>query len=232
MLVIVTGGTKGIGRAIAEIFAEHGNQVVLCSRNGKEAATACEEIMEKHEHALVVSMEADLSKKEEVMAFGKFCLEKGVPDVLVNNAGTYLPGNVLNEEDGTLEKLIETNLYSAYYLSRVIGAAMKNEGRGHIFNISSIAGLKAYENGGSYSISKFAMNGLSANLRHELMDFGVKVTNVLPGAVFTDSWAGFDNSNSRLMEAGDIAKAVYAATRLSAQAVVEKIILRPQKGDL
>jgi short-subunit dehydrogenase len=96
----------------------------------------------------------------------------------------------------------------------------------------SIASLHAYPNGGSYSISKFALMGLTKNLREELKPFHIKVTGVYPGAVLSDSWAGFDNTSKRIMEAEDIAAMIVAASKLSPQAVVEDIILRPQLGDL
>ena len=109
---------------------------------------------------------------------------------------------------------------------------MVQNGGGHIFNICSIAALQAYAGGGSYSISKFALNGFSQNLRHELKDHKIKITTVFPGAVFTDSWGDFDNSSGRIMEAEDIASMILACTKLSPQAVPEEIILRPQLGDL
>ena len=104
--------------------------------------------------------------------------------------------------------------------------------RGHIFNICSIAALRAYDGGGIYSISKFALNGFSQNLRHEMKPHGIKVTAVFPGAVLTDSWGDFDNANKRIMEATDISKMIFAASTLSPQAVVEEITIRPQLGDL
>ena len=103
---------------------------------------------------------------------------------------------------------------------------------GHIFNMCSIASLAAYTNGGSYSISKFALLGFSKNLREELKVHHIKVTAVYPGAVMTDSWSGFDNSNNRIMVAEDVSKMILAASKLSPQAVVEDIILRPLLGDL
>jgi short-subunit dehydrogenase len=103
---------------------------------------------------------------------------------------------------------------------------------GHIFNICSIASLNAYEQGGAYSISKFALLGFSKNLRLELKDQGIKVTAVCPGAVFTNSWAGSGVDPKRIMESSDIAKMVYTASQLSPQAVVEDIVMRPQLGDL
>jgi short-subunit dehydrogenase len=109
---------------------------------------------------------------------------------------------------------------------------MLKKGRGHIFNICSIASLNAYENGGSYSISKFALLGFSKNLRLELKDKGIKVTAVCPGAVYTNSWAGSGVDPQRIMEANDIAEMIYAATQLSPQAVVEDIVMRPLLGDL
>jgi NADP-dependent 3-hydroxy acid dehydrogenase YdfG len=105
-------------------------------------------------------------------------------------------------------------------------------GSGHIINICSIAGQRPYAHGGAYSISKFALDGFSQNLREELKPAGVKVTTVYPGAVLTDSWGDFDNSNHRIMEASDIAKLVYQATQLSVAACVEQIVVRPRLGDL
>ena len=134
-----------------------------------------------------------------------------------------MPGSVYNEAEGLLETMIETNLYSAYHLTRTLVPTMIAARTGHIFNICSIASLHAYPNGGSYSISKFALMGLTKNLREELKPFHIKVTGVYPGAVLSDSWAGFDNTSKRIMEAEDIAAMIVAASKLSPQAVVEDI---------
>ena len=104
--------------------------------------------------------------------------------------------------------------------------------KGHIFNICSIASLHAYKNGGAYSISKHALLGFSRNLREELKPYNIKVSAVMPGAAYTASWEGAGVDPSRLMEAADIAVMIEAASRLSPQACVEEIILRPQLGDL
>jgi short-subunit dehydrogenase len=104
--------------------------------------------------------------------------------------------------------------------------------KGHIFNICSIASLNAYANGGSYSISKFALLGFSKNLREELKPKGIKVTAVCPGATLSASWDGFDIDPARIMEVNDIAKMIYTAAHLSPMAVVEDIVMRPQLGDL
>jgi short-subunit dehydrogenase len=232
MNIVITGAARGIGKAIAEKFAHEGNTLFLCARNKETLEETAASLQKQFPTCIVHNMVADLSLKNNADAFANFCLQKDVPDVLINNAGGFTPGNILEEPDGSLEEMISNNLYSTYYLTRKLAPQMVKNGSGHIFNICSIASLQAYSNGGSYSISKFAMNGFSQNLRHELKPTGVKVTTVFPGAVFTDSWAGFDNSTHRIMEASDIASMILACTKLSSAAVPEEIVLRPQLGDL
>lgn len=232
MNVIITGSSKGIGKAIAIKFAAAGYDILLCARDNSLLQSTSKEIQEQFPNIKVHYKKADLSKKAQVFEFAEWCLGIGVPDILVNNAGTYLPGNCIDEPEGNLELLMETNLYSAYHLTRMLLPHIKAKGKGHIFNICSVASLHAYEGGGGYSISKFALNGFSRNLRHELMKDGIKVTAIFPGAVFTDTWVGFDNSNARIMEADDIADMVVAASKLSPQANVEEILIKPVLGDL
>jgi short-subunit dehydrogenase len=232
MNVIVTGASRGIGKSIALLFAEAGHNLVLNARNADRLEQAATEIRKAFPAIDVHVYAANLAQREEVRSFGNFCLEKGSPDVLVNNAGVYVAGNCIDEQEGSLETMMNSNLFSAYHLTRALAPAMMKNRQGHIFNICSVASLQAYPGGGGYSISKFALNGFSQNLRQELMPFGIKVTGVFPGAVFTDSWTDFDNSDQRIMEAHDIAKMIVACTQLSSQAVVEEITLRPLLGDL
>jgi short-subunit dehydrogenase len=232
MNVIITGSSKGIGKAIAEIFAANGCNLFLCSRGEALLYKTMEELMTKYPAVTIKARPADLSKKEEAIGFANWCLSFAIPDILVNNAGLFQPGSVYNEPDGLLESQMATNLYSAYHVSRRVLPGMMKRGSGHIFNMCSIASLRAYENGGAYSISKFAMYGFSKNLREEMKPHGIKVTAIHPGAVLTDSWGDYDNSAKRIMEAEDIAKMVYAASRLSVAACVEDIVIRPQLGDL
>src|SRR5690606_29865142 len=149
------------------------------------------------------------------------------PDVLVNNAGSFIAGSVHNEPEGALETLMQVNLYSAYHLTRRLLPARMERKSGHIFNICSLASLPAYPNGGAYSITKFALAGFSRNLREEMKPYGIKVTAVYPGAAYTDSWAGSGIDPKRMMEAKDVADMVYTAAYLSPQACVEEIVLRP-----
>jgi len=238
MNAIVTGSTKGIGRAIAEKLVIKGANVAICARHKDDLQETIASLQTLNPSVRIFGQSRDLSKKEDTQLFGHDVLNAfGSVDLLVNNAGQFIPGELCTEEDGILEKLMAINLYSAYHLTRIIAAAMKsnNEGngsKGHIVNISSVAALKAYDRGGSYSISKYAMEGFSKNLREELKPHFIKVTTINPGATMSDSWSGSNIEPSRIMKPQDIADIIWMLYNLSPQTVVEEIVLRPQLGDL
>lgn len=232
MNVVVTGASRGLGKAIAEIFASHGYDLYLTSFSEVKLYKAMEDIQTRFPAITVKASPFDLSKKENAIDFGNWVLSHITPDVLVNNAGNFLPGSVHNEKDGFLKEMIETNLYSAYHLTRTLLPAMMKKKSGHIFNMCSIASLQAYDNGGAYSISKTALYSFSKNLREEMKPHGIKVTAVIPGAAYTDSWAASGLDKKRFMEAEDIAKMIFAASQLSATACVEEILMRPVPGDI
>jgi short-subunit dehydrogenase len=232
MNIVITGASKGIGFAIAKKFASHGHHLFLTSKTPADLLKAVEELKQLFPSSTIEGIHADLSNEGQVHCFTEWCLLHTKPDILVNNAGYFLPGKIAEEAPGTLEAQLNANLLSAYYTTKDLLPAMLEKGKGHIFNICSIASLDAYENGGSYSISKFALLGFSKNLRLELKDKGIKVTAVCPGAVYTNSWKGSGVDPKRIMESADIADMIYAASQLSPQAVVEDIVMRPQLGDL
>lgn len=230
-LIVVTGGTKGIGKAVIQKFAGHGFDIITCARKQQDL----EELKQEVENigVQVFIRQADLSEKEEVKKFAAFVksLNRKI-DVLVNNTGYFIPGQVHNEPEGTLEGMIDTNLYSAYYLTRYLIGSMIHEKDGYIFNMCSIASIMAYPNGGAYTVSKFALLGLTKVLREEMKPYGIRVTAVLPGATLTASWEGVDLPAERFMKAADVADAMFSAFALSKQSVVEEILIRPQLGDL
>ena len=232
-VAVITGGTKGIGRAIIYKFASHGFDIITCSRNDEELRGLKNEVENSFQEISVLTMCMDLSKKAEVNDFGKYVKANSRHiDILVNNTGVFLPGMISDEPDGALEMMINTNLYSAYHLTRGLLPQMMDDKDGHIFNICSVASIMPYANGGSYSISKYAMLGMTKVLREEMKAYGIRVTAVLPGATFTASWEGVDLPESRFMKAEDVADAVFSAYSLSKNSVVEEILIRPQKGDI
>jgi short-subunit dehydrogenase len=232
MLAVITGASRGMGKAMALKFAKAGYDLLLCSRTMTTLETTRGIILKAAPERQVHLFAADLSIKEEVQKFADYCNSFGTADILINNAGTYTPGNCIDEADNAMEKIMDLNFYSAYHLTRMLLPKMMERKSGHIFNMCSIASLRAYRGGGSYGVSKYALLGFTKNIRLELTNFGIKVTAVFPGAVLTDSWGDFDNSENRIMVVDDIADMIFAASQLSPQAVVEDIVIRPQLGDM
>ncbi|MGR3811490.1 SDR family oxidoreductase [Jiulongibacter sp. NS-SX5] len=231
-IAVVTGATKGIGRAIALKFASEGFDLILTSRTELALKELKEEIETSFQTQCHI-IACDLSQKSEVNKFTTFIAKQSKTiDVLVNNTGTFVQGALMTEDDGALEHQMNTNLYSAYYTTRGLIGELKAAERAHIFNICSIASLQAYPGSGSYSITKFALLGFSKSLREELKPDGIKVTSLMPGATYTSSWEGVDLPESRFMSSEDVADTVWAAYSLSPSALIEEIVMRPLEGDI
>jgi short-subunit dehydrogenase len=230
--ILVTGGTKGIGRAIIERFALEGFDVFTCSRNLDDLKDLEKDFVSRYPKQKIFIKNVDMSVKEEIEEFTDEVKKNAIPDVIVNNAGVFFPGSIHTEPEGNFELMMMTNMFSAYYLTRAFTSELIEKKSGYIFSIGSIAGLTAYANGGSYAISKWAMLGFTKCLRQELKDYNIKVTSVLPGATYTASWEGVDLPVERFMKSEDVAEAVWGAYNLSPFSVVEEIVIRPQLGDL
>ncbi len=231
-LVVITGATKGIGRAIAERFANAKFDLAICARNQNDLNRVKQKIESAHNVSVHVKS-TDTSVKKQVGDFSRFVLDLNQPiTVLVNNAGHFIAGATMEEPDGSLESMIEGNVYSAYNTTRGLIDHMKQNKSGHIFNMCSIASIKAYPNGGSYAISKFALLGFSKVLREELKEHNIRVTAILPGATKTSSWDGVDLPDSRFIKPEDVAEVIYNAYSISDRSVVEEVIIRPQLGDI
>jgi short-subunit dehydrogenase len=232
-LIVVTGGSQGIGRAILSKFAAEGFDVATCARHAADLEVLKMQIEKLNPGVTVFFRQADMSVPAEAKDFGEFVLSLERPvNVLVNNAGYFVPGEISTEAEGNLESMINANLYSAYHLTRVLVPQMKSLKSGHIFNMCSIASIQAYKNGGSYAISKFALLGFSKCLREELKNHRIRVTAVIPGATKTRSWAGAGLPDERFIRPDDVAQAVLSAYLMSVNSVVEEIIIRPQEGDI
>ncbi|WP_026464856.1 SDR family NAD(P)-dependent oxidoreductase [Adhaeribacter aquaticus] len=231
--ILVTGGTKGIGRAIIERFAADGFHIITCARKEADLKALKLEIEQKYTFSKVFYQATDVSDKLSLESFIRYVRSLNVKvDVLVNNAGLYVPGKITEEDSTTLQYMVETNLYSAYYITKGFVGDMIKRKSGHIFMLCSTASIIPYANGGSYCISKFALYGMTKVLREELKDHQVKVTAVLPGATFTASWEGVDLPLDRFMRSEDVASAISNAYYMSPNSVVEEILIRPQLGDI
>lgn len=232
MNILITGATKGIGRAIAEKFAEHGAGLAVCARTGKDV-TRLKDSLLKNFNADVIAVTCDMADKGQVKAFAAQVKKRWKKlDVLVNNAGIFLPGRVTDNKEAGMEQIMEANFYSAYFITREVLPLMLPHRSGHIFNMCSVASIRAYQQGGLYAISKHALLGFSRTLREELKEKGIRVTTLLPGATYTPSWLSSGLPEQRFMDVKDVARIVWDIYSLSERTVVEDILMRPMLGDI
>lgn len=227
MLAVITGATKGIGKAIALKFAEEGFDLAINARSESGLKAFESELKNRFPKIKILAMVTDMSVREDVKRFSDAVKATwNQLDVLINNAGVFLPSTITDGPEEDFVRMMDTNLYSCYYATRDLLPMMP---KGHIFNIASIASIMPYS---TYSVSKFAMLGFSKVLREEVKNKGIRVTAVMPGATYTDSWAGTTLPEERFMPAEDIAETIFSAWKLSPRTVIEEIILRPQLGDI
>ena len=232
MKVVITGASQGLGKCMAEHFAKDGHDLFLCSRNMDKLQAWQSKLMSDY-GVQITSFNVDLSIEEEVKKFAAQILAATDHiDILINNAGSYEPGSTYNEPEGQLTRAINIHLFAAYHLTRALIPGMIKRKKGHIFNMCSIAALKAYDNGGAYSISKWALTGYTKNLREEMKPYNIKVSMIHPGATYTPSWEQSGIEETRFMKPEDVAQMVLTSCKLSDQACVEEIIMRPQLGDI
>lgn len=226
MKAVITGSTKGIGRAIAIKFAQNGYDLVLVARGLDELEKFRKELIPYGNTVFIQA--ADCSIKEEVYAFlNSTAINFEDVTVLVNNVGTFLPGSLLDEDDETFEKQQYLNVNASYYISKFFGKKMRSAKRGHIFNICSVASKAPVKNGGSYSVTKAAMLSLNHVLRQELAPHNVKVTAFLPGSTKTSSWKGTTIPDEKFVQPEDIAETLFTILNLSKGVNVDEVLITP-----
>ncbi|MFD2147962.1 SDR family oxidoreductase [Mucilaginibacter antarcticus] len=230
---IITGATKGMGRAIAAAFAQQGISLAINSRNAAELAAFKAELMQINPAIKVFTAVADGSNKEQLLQFATEAQQNlGVINIIVNNLGIYAYSKILDDEAGLFEKMISTNLMPSYLLYRHFGKSMIAAGEGHIFNICSVASLNPVVEAGSYSVTKAALLSLNNVMRLELQPHGVKVTAIIPGSTLTDSWKGQEVDKDTMVLPEDIASAIVNVLNMSKGANVDQLIIKPAGGQL
>ena len=231
-IAVITGSSRGIGLAVAEKFAMQGFDIVIHGRNQKELNAVANNIQTRFQ-VKVTGVAADLSSKDECSSFVRdvIALHSSI-DVLVNNAGVFLPGTLMEESDDQMEKQMSTNFFSAYFITKGLWTVLKKNERSHIINMCSIASITAYDAGGGYAVTKHALHGFTKSLRKEGIPFGIRVTSIMPGATYTDSWSSADLPQSRFMTTSDVANTVWNAWEINEHTVMEEVIIRPIEGDI
>lgn len=230
--VIVTGASQGIGAAIALEFASRGaKHIALVARNAELLKTVSDKCVQRGSEASTHVCDLTIHEQvEDTMA--SVLGSVGKPDVLVNNAGAFTPGSLLETSIEQFRSQIDVNLTSAFSVTRSILGEMQDNGSGHIFFIASVASIRGYPGGVAYCAAKHGMLGLARAVRAETLEKGIRITTVMPGATRTASWDGTDFPDARFIPPEDVAASVCDVYRLSDRTVVEEIVLRPQLGDI
>ena len=237
-IAIITGATAGIGRATSITLARNNFDVVITGRRAEKLDSVEEEIRSKTD-ADVLALSFDIRDQEAVKkACGKLTGKWASVDVLVNNAG--LAAGLSQIHEGSVddwEQMIDTNIKGLLYITRLITPGMVERCSGHIINIGSIAGKEAYENGNVYNASKFAVDGLTQAMRIDLVDYGIKVTAINPGAAETEfslvRFKGDQDQADKVYEgftplyAEDIAETILFAVTRPPHVNIDELLIMP-----
>jgi 3-oxoacyl-[acyl-carrier protein] reductase len=226
----VTGGTRGIGRAIAEWLLRKGAYVAICARSGESVEQAVTELSPL---GRVFGVPADVTSVEQVARFfHAIDVEFGGLDILVNNAGAGVFHKVADMTPEEWHKSIDLNLNGPFYCSREALARFRNRGGGFIVNISSLAGKNAFSGGAAYNAAKFGLNGFSEALMLDHRHDNVRVATIMPGSVNTDFSGGpSDRSGdtSWMIAPEDVAEVVGMVLSLPARTMVSRVEMRPAR---
>ena len=225
---IVTGGTRGIGRAIANTLVTAGATVVITGRNHEDLAGTVSHL---NLDGTATGYVCDVRDYEQVRStFEKIATEFGGVDILVNNAGIgiFAPVESMDVED--FRAVLETNVFGVFYCCHEAIPLMKQRGGGYIINISSLAGANAHPKMAAYNASKFGLNGFSEALMQEVRHDGIKVSYIMPGSVNTE-FGGDEPSNEKSwqLQPDDVARVVINLLQYPDRSLPSRVEIRPSK---
>lgn len=226
-VAIVTGGSRGIGLAIAEKLAEMGCEIVITARKREELEKAAQGI--RNNGGTCEGVAGDVSSLNDVQQLAeKIGNRRKKLQIVVNNAGIGAFSSPLHETDPeTWDKIINTNLRGVYYMIRAFAPVLIANGGGDIVNISSLAGKNALPNGATYSASKWGLNGLSYSIAEELRAHNIRVTVVCPGSVNTDLSPHTGKNVTKMLQPADVAHVVAMVVTQAPQSFASEVLLRP-----
>jgi NAD(P)-dependent dehydrogenase (short-subunit alcohol dehydrogenase family) len=226
-VAIVTGGTRGIGRAIAERLAREGARVAICGRRQKSVDEALAGLSPLGEEAF--GMVADVSKLDEVRDFiSKVERKFGAVHILINNAGSGTFRSVADLTPEEWERMIGLNLSGVYYCCHEILPIFRKNPGGDVINISSLAGKNAFAGGAGYNASKFGLNGFSEAMMLDHRQEGVRVSYIMPGSVDTE-FGGGDTGADWKIAPEDIAEVVVTLLQMPRRTTVSRVEIRPSR---
>ncbi|HXM95004.1 MAG TPA: SDR family NAD(P)-dependent oxidoreductase [Candidatus Dormibacteraeota bacterium] len=225
-IALVTGGSRGIGRAIALRLVALGSDVAICGRDANALGQTTAELAKSGRR--VFSQIADVTRANEVADLvTKTVAALGPISILVNNAGIGLFGPAHEKTEGDWDRVLNTNLKSVFLVSREVVPSMIRRGAGDIINISSLAGRNAFAGGGLYCASKWGLQGLSGCMAEDLRDHGIRVSVVCPGSVATEFSGRGPKESSKVLAPEDVAHAVAMIVTQGPRSFVSEVQLRP-----
>lgn len=225
-VALVTGASRGIGRSTAVRLAELGAAVAICGRD-KTALGAVESELRTF-GVPVHSQIADVTNSSDVAVLVSSTeASLGPISILINNAGIGLFGPAHEKSEAEWDRVLDTNLKSAFLVSRAVAPSMIRRGAGDIVNISSLAGRNAFAGGGVYCASKWGLQGLSACMAEDLREYGIRVSVVCPGSVATEFSGRGPKDPSKALKPADVAHAVAMIVTQGPQSFVSEVQLRP-----
>ena len=224
---LVTGGGRGIGRAVAKAVASKGARVFLAARTASELESAAEEI--RAGGGLAEPVPTDLASEQDILSlFAGIRKQTDRLDILINNAGVGIFGPIVDFASADFDKVMRVNAKAAFLCCQQALRLMIPKRSGYIINISSVVGIKGYPNQGAYTASKHAILGLTKSLAVEAQEQGIRVSAILPGGVHTRLVADArpDLDPQILMQPEDIAHTVLFLLSLSDRAAIDQIYIR------
>ena len=225
---VVTGASRGIGRAIALRLGRMGASVAICSRKRADIEHAAASFLKEGIRALPIVADVTLADDVESLV-ERASAEFGEIEILVNNAGIGLFGSFYERSESDWDAVLDTNLKAVFLTSRAVAPRMIRSGSGHIINISSLASKSAFSGGALYCASKWGLMGLTACMAEDLRAYGIRVSVICPGSVNTEFSSHSGRTSANLLQPEDVAHAVAALVTQSSQSFISEIDLRPLK---
>jgi 3-oxoacyl-[acyl-carrier protein] reductase len=223
---IVTGGSRGIGLAIARRLVRLGASVCICGRDASRLEAAAAGL--RRDGGKIAAVVADVSRASDIrVLIERAQRELGPIDILINNAGVGLFGPVHQMTEADWDMVLDTNLKSVFLVSNAIVPFMIERRRGHIVNIGSLAGKNAFANGGIYCASKWGLLGLGKCMAEDWRGYGIRVSTVCPGSVATDFSPHTGRDQSKLLQPDDVAHTVEMILTQAPQSFISEIDIRP-----